>query len=296
MALLAYILPVVIPVFLTTGLGYLWARRGLGFEHAFVTRLIVNVAAPCLVFSSLVHSPLSGHGLLLMSEATLACLLLFALAGLLLLRLARLPLRTYLPSLMFPNIGNMGLPVCLFAFGQEGLALATLYFTVCCLLQFTVGEGIAARRLRLGGVLRVPFLYAALLAVVCKLAPLPPPLWLTNTTGLVGGMTVPLMLMALGVALAGLKVGHLGQAMVIAAARLALGAAGGFLIAWAFGLHGAMRGVLVLESTMPVAVFNYLFAEIHGNSPQKVAGAVVASTLLSLLSLPLMLALVGAGG
>ena len=101
---------------------------------------------------------------------------------------------------------------------------------------------------------------------------------------------VPLMLLSLGHSLASLRVGSLGKAMVFSLARLVGGFAIGWIVASAMGLEGALRGVVVIQSAMPSAVFNYMFAERYNNRPAEVAGVVVVSTLLSVLLLPLFLA------
>lgn len=289
MEIISGIAPVIVPVFLTTAVGYVWARQRHPFDHIFITRLIINIAAPCLVFSAFNQVPVNRDDILIMTAASLCCLILFAVVGAIGLKLAGLSLRIFLPSLIFPNIGNIGLPICLFAFGKEGLALAMVYFTLCSLLQFTLGEAIAAGHWRLGSVLRVPFLYAAGLAALANSLDIPIPAWLSNSTSLLGSLAVPLMLLALGVALAELRVTHLRRAGLIAAARLGLGLAGGLVVAWGFDLHGVARGVLLIQSAMPVAVFNYLFAKIYDSGAEDVAGAVVASTLLSTLALPFTL-------
>ncbi|MCR6628696.1 MAG: AEC family transporter [Magnetospirillum sp.] len=267
--LIAHLAGVVAPVFLVSAVGYAWARLGRPFDQAFVTNVVTLVGAPCLVFATLVKVRLSAGEMAVMGGATAACLLLFAVVGAAALRLARLKQRVYLPSLVFPNIGNMGLPVCLFAFGEHGLGLAMIYFTVCTLLQFCFGPAIAAGRLRLDLVARTPFLYAAVLALGVGGAGVEPPEWLMRTVELVGDVTIPLMLMALGAALAQFRVGGWGRQLVLSAGRLLLGAAGGWVVAVALGLDGAARGVLVIQSAMPVAVFNYLFASLYGEQPEE---------------------------
>lgn len=291
MQVLTVVTPVVAPVMLATAAGYGWKRLGQAFDHAFVTRLITNLGAPCLVFATLSQSRLSMADLGAMALGTVACLAWSVIFGFLGLRFLGQSRRVFLPSLVFANIGNIGLPVCQFAFGQDGLSLAMIYFTISSLLQFTIGEAIAAGQFRIGKALKVPFLHAALLALLFSLSRRTPPDWLTNATGLIGGMTVPLMLMALGVALAELKVGHLKRAGAVALGRMALGLSGAGAVIFLFGFHGASAGVLMAESIMPVAALNYLFARLHNCAPEEVAGSVVASTLLTFLCLPLLVSL-----
>lgn len=283
--------PVVTPVLLTTSLGYFWKKRGQLFDHTFITRLITHLGAPCLVFSTLSHATLGGEDLAMISLGSLLCMIWFAVLGWIGLRVTGQPWRVFLPSLMFPNIGNIGLPICLYAFGKEGLSLAMAYFTVCSVLQFTVGEAIAAGRFRASSLLKVPFLYAAVVALAFNLGSLEPPVWLDNFTTMVGGITVPLMLLALGVALAELKVTQVPRSLMIALGRMALGISGAIIVIWLFGMSGKVAGVMIIQSAMPVAVFNYLFARLYDNSPEDVAGTVVVSTVVSYLSLPLLVSL-----
>ena len=72
-----------------------------------------------------------------MAAASIACIMLPALVSYPLLRVARIPWRVYLPALSFPNAGNLGLPICFFAFGQEGLSLGVMFFAAMAIGQFT---------------------------------------------------------------------------------------------------------------------------------------------------------------
>lgn len=227
-----------------------------------------------------------------MAEATAVCLLATAAISAAVLHLAGLPMRVYLPSLTFPNIGNAGLPVCLFAFGQQGMALAMVFFAVTSVGQFTLGPAIAAGKLDLGKLLRVPLLHAVAAAIAVKAVGWTVPLWMSNTLSLLSGLTIPLMLLSLGVALANLKAANMGRAVAMSALRLGLGAALGFATAAAFGLDGAAKGVVVIESSMPAAVFNYLFARMYDNRPDEVAGVILVSTIMSAVTMPLILAAV----
>ncbi|MGO9487063.1 MAG: AEC family transporter [Rhodomicrobium sp.] len=289
MNLLPTLAAIVAPVFLIALGGYVWARTGQPFDHVLVTRLITIVGAPALVFSTLAGMTLSFDTAARMAAATVLCLLVTAAAAALILRLAGMPLRVYLPSLIFPNVGNAGLPVCLFAFGQKGMALAMVFFTVTSIGQFALGPAIAAGHLNLKQLLKVPLIHAVIAAMAMLALGLTVPLWASNTLNLLAGMTIPLMLLSLGVAMAELRATNLGRAAALSLLRLGLGAACGWAAASAFGLDGTARGVAVIESSMPAAVFNYLFARLYGNEPGEVAGVILVSTLMSVIALPLIL-------
>jgi len=117
------------------------------------------------------------------------------------------------------------------------------------------------------------------------------PEWLYNTVSLIGDLTIPLMLITLGVSLSQLKVRHLGSGAGFAVLRLASGFAVGWGLVTALDIDGPLRGVVLIESTMPVAVFNYLLAKAYNRGAEEVAAMVVISTLLAFLLLPFLLTL-----
>lgn len=290
--ILADILGVIAPVFLIAGVGYGWVRLRRPFEQAFVTEIVTHVGAPCLVFATLSRMAFSLEVLADMALATALASGGFAVVGATVLRAVGLPLRAYLPPLMFPNTGNMGLPLCLFAFGEPGLALAIVYFTVTAVIHFTGGVAIVMGGVELRRLLRLPILHATLLALLFKGFGVGVPEWLHNAASLLGSLAVPLMLMSLGVALGQLQATGIARTATLSALRLGMGAGVGFAVAWLLGLGPEARGVLVIQSAMPVAVFNYLFAQKFDVRPGEVASMVLISTALSFLTLPLLLALV----
>lgn len=287
--MLSQIFAVIAPILLGAMIGYFWARTGRPYDNDFVGRIVLNVGTPCLIISTLAKVHLTHEDLLRMAGVVLSILAITALLGLVAIRLLGGYWRTYLPSVMFPNTGNMGIPLSLFAFGEQGLAFSVAFFCLVSFFQFSVGVAIASGQAVLGSFLRSPIFYATLVAAVLVWFGWPLPTWAANTLGLMGGMAIPLMLLALGYALYGLKVQDAGRGLVYACLRLGLGFAIGVWVAELFALEGAARGVVILQSTMPVAVFNYMIAARYGDDQADVASTVVLSTLLSFLSLPVLL-------
>ncbi|MGH6933850.1 MAG: AEC family transporter [Dongiaceae bacterium] len=286
---LAELAAIVAPTFVGAAIGFIWTRAGRQFHQRFVTALVTSVGTPFLVFSALTKHELDLAILTQMAAATLLAFCGFAAVSILILRLVRLPLHSFLPALMFPNSGNMGLPLCLYAFGEKGLALAIVFFSISATLQFTVGIGLSAGSADPRRLLRMPLTYAVLAALVVMIWRLPVPGWLANTSELLGGITIPLMLIALGVSLAELKVNNLGRSLALSLARIVPGSAIGFAVGWLLGLNDQAIGVLTIQSGMPVAVFNYLFAQMYNRQPVEVAGMVFVSTLLSFAVIPVLL-------
>lgn len=286
------LLPIILPVLVCAGLGFSWARLGKPFNDEFVTSLSTNIAAPCLIFGTLAKLQISPDAFAKMALVAAVSYAVFGLLGWLALKPTGYSVRTYLPSIMFGNIGNMGLPLCLFAFGDVGLSLALAVFTVGAVIMFIVCPWVASGHTSPQKLLKTPLLYSVALAVGFMMLGVTPPKWLSNTTDLIGGMMIPLMLLALGHSLARLKVASLGRSVMLSLLRLVMGLFVGVVLSEIFDLQGAERGVLILQSALPVAVFNYLFAARYNRDPEEVASIVVISTLISLVTLPFLLLLV----
>ncbi len=284
------LLSIIAPLFVCAGLGFAWSRGGGRYDQELVTVLIMNFGAPCLVFSQLIALEVDGALMVRIAGGALAAMLAFGLIGAAVLRAARLPTHTYLGPLVFCNAGNMGLPLCLFAFGSEGLALATCFFAVMAVGHYTAGVWIWSGRLSPGELLRMPLSYAAALAVWVLVSGWPVPGWIQNTTELLGGLTIPLMLLTLGVSLSSMRLGRLRRTLALSLLRLGMGFGVGVgLSAW-LELDGLARKVFIVECSMPVAVFNYIFAQRYGRDAEEVASLVLVSTVLAFALLPFLLA------
>jgi predicted permease len=291
-AVIAAVAAVLLPVFSIAALGVLWHRLGAAFDLQFVTRLIMNVAGPCLVFDSLSRLTLPLREFAAMVGVAIAIVLTTAAAGFVLLKLLKLPLRSYLPALTIGNVGNLGLPLCFFAFGEQGLTLGVAVYVTNSVGQFTLVPLLQARASVGRTLLTTPVIYAAVLGVLVLITGVHPPEWASSTIRLLGDIMIPLMLLALGHTVAGLRARNLRRSFGLGAARLliAFGAAVG--VTMLLGMKGVAQGVLVLQGSMPAAVFNYLFAARYERDAEDVAGIVLVSTLLAALALPFVVSYV----
>ena len=290
--MISKIFAVVAPVFACAAIGFVWARTGRPFDTRMVSALALYLGIPCLAFSTLTELRISPEALAKIAGAYGLALFCFIAAGFAVVALLKLPVHTYLPAFTSANTGNMGLPLCLFAFGPEGLALAIGVFVLSSLVSFVVGWSIYAGRLAADLLYNNPLIYAVAAALFFMLAGIQPPEWLANATRLVGGMAIPLMLISLGVAIAGIRVPSIALNAGVSAIRLAIGFAVGYALSVLLELEGAERGVLIIACSMPVAVHNFLFAQRFDRSPADTAGMILISTVISLATLPLLMLVV----
>lgn len=280
---------VIAPVLVLSVIGYVWSRQKLPFDTPAMTLLVTTLGAPALVLETLLRVNLSLNSLFDMMLAALLTHAAFVVIGWAVLKGTRQSVSAFLPSLAFGNTGNMGIPLCLFAFGDEGLALSIGYFTLNSIFLFTLGSQLASGKASVRDLVRTPIVYAVPLAILLIVTETALPTWIANTLKLLGGVMIPLMLIALGVSLSQLKITSIRRSLGIALLRIVMGFVVGWAVAMLLGLEGAAKGVVVVQSAMPVAMFNYLFAVRYNNRPEEVAGIAVMSTLLSFALLPFIL-------
>jgi predicted permease len=288
--LLQEVLTVVTPVFLIAGIGYWWVRKDQPFDNDTVSSLVMMIGSPCLIYSSLTSNAPALADLTQMALAALSIIAATVVAALIILKITGWKVTTYLSALVHPNGGNMGLPVCLLAFGDEGLALGMAYFFVNSISQYTLGLSVASGHFQPKQLFRQPVIWAVALVLIVLSNDIYMPRWFNATTSILGGLTIPAMLLMLGTSLARLNISSIKETLTVSVLRILLGLGLGVAAIKLFDLSGMLAGVVLLQATMPSAVFNYVFAERFNREPDKVAAVILQSTLISVISLPLLVA------
>lgn len=292
--MLSELFAILAPIIICTGVGFLWGKSGTEFPTDFISRIVMNIGTPCLIVGVMAKVQVDVSMMGDVAIATALIMTTMGLIGWLWLRVLKLSIATYLPQLIFPNNGNMGLPLCLFAFGQTGLALALGSFMVMLVGTFTVGlllvsEGEGGLRNRFTEMAKQPVIYAMLIAVYLLITGISLPRWISNTVDLLGAIALPLMIIALGVSLATLKIRFWQRSLMFSIARVFGGLLVGYTVCWLMGLTGVSRSVVLLQAAMPIAVFNYLLALRYNRRPEEVAAMVLVSTLMAFAGLPFLL-------
>ena len=279
---------ILLPVFILTAIGYSWAKLDLPLDRESVTRLVMNVATPCLIVDSVskLGLPLGEFLTMLLSAAVM--LVGAASGGALILRLSGLSQRSFLPSLTFGNAGNIGLPLSYFAFGDDGLGLSSGVFLTAVVVQFTLAPALQDRRPALKTLVTTPVVYGSALGITLLASGARLPGWLDTSIGLLADIAIPLSLLMLGFALAEFRVQRVPMAIGLGVGRIVLGFMVALGVAELLGLTGVARSVLVLQGGMPSAIVCYLFAARYDRDAQDVAGIVLVSTCAAGLLLPLL--------
>jgi predicted permease len=282
------ILAIILPVFSIVLVGYLYAQRYQP-DMSVANRLNLEVFTPALILSVLAAE---GFDLLAYTGLALAAAGVVLGAGLLAWPVARLmgwPLRTFLPPMMFNNSGNMGLPLAVFAFGEQALPAAMILFLVENTLHFTVGNAMLTRQFNPLSLIRMPMLLATLIGIVLSLANIVLPDVLYQTIDLIGQIAIPLMLFSLGVRMLAIDFSDWRIGMVGAIVCPLSGILIALPIAWLIGIEGTLLAQLLLFSVLPPAVLNFMLAEHYNIDRQRVAAIVLVGNLASVLVIPVTL-------
>ena len=306
MTLLQAFSEVLLPIVIITGLGYL-LERAFPLDPRTLNRVSLYVLSPCLLFVTLLRTEITGGEAVRLSLLMVLVVIVMSVVAYGVARAMRLDAAQrsgFMLASTFMNSGNYGLPATRFAFGEIGFQYAVVGYLTQAFLSQTFAVYVASmsggdRRAALTQVLRMPMIYAAIFAVGLRLLGVP----LDERNGvvavgvfrgvrLVADATLPFLLLILGMQLRRrTPVGALAPVSTATALRLLASVPIAFAIAYLLGLDGLPLQVGVLQAAMPTAVNTTILALEFDTWPQFVSNVVVATTLGSLVTLTLLIAI-----
>ncbi|WP_299984942.1 AEC family transporter [uncultured Ruegeria sp.] len=284
------VLNVVLPVLICAGIGYCLALIRAPFDNKVIGGIVSRVGYPTLIISHLSTTKIAVDTFLDVMTAAALAIAGFGLLGFVTLKLLRLPVRAFLTPLMHGNVGNIGLPITLLALGDAGMAYTMGFVVVVLISIFTIGMWIPAGEFSPKKLATSPIIYAVALSLVLMATGYSLPQPIAKSFDILGGLSIPLMLLTLGHTLATLRIKSLGRAILLTALHLAMAVVIAGALVWIFGFTGAERGAVILCCLMPSSVATYLFIDQH--MPEygpDVAGFILVSTLTTILVLPVAL-------
>ncbi len=281
---------VLFPVFFVVGVGYYIGKKNPKINTDFITDFSAKIGAPAIAFYAITTTGISFDIFLSYFWYSLLAIIGFSIVGIIFLYFLKKDLIRELPPFILTNTGNMGLPICLFAYGSQGLGVAATISSLVILFHFTLGVFLADKKFNFEVIIKSPSFYAIIVSVFFLYFKIDPPNFIVNTTMLITYATIFLILMSLGIALTRLKIFSFSTALFSYIARIVIGPIIGFTIIKYFNLSGFAAGVLLIQSAMPSAVLTYLVGSIY--SPKKIvdsiASMIVVSTLLSFITIPII--------
>jgi len=278
---------VLFPVFLTIGIGYWYGKKNPKFDTQFITKFAGNVGLPSIIFYSLTISNVDIYLFIRFSYYILLYVFIFSIIGIFVIYILKKDVFRLLPPLILPNTGNMGMPLCLFAYGTTGLAISTAITSIILVLHFSLGILLASRKFSIKPLITCTPIYALIFSLFFVFYEIPAPKFLENATFLIGYSTIFLVLVSLGVALSRIKFFSLRETIVYSLIRVIIGPIVGFGFVKFFNLSGIEAGVMFIQASMPSAILTYLVSQIY--SPKKItetiASVVALSTFMSFFTL-----------
>lgn len=282
-----------LPILLIATAGYILGKF-LTVDSRTIGRIVFYVFSPLLVFNLMVTSQLNLKQALTTVEYTIAVIFIMGIIAFIfgkIFRLKRTHLLAVILTISFGNTGNYGLPLVKFAFGNEALAVASIYYVTNTILFNTAGVIIASLghtdlKSAVLGIFKLPIVYGVLLALLVKATGFQIPIPLSRTIEIAASGAVPLMIILLGLELTKIEWSHSFRALGVGVlTKLILGPIAGLLLASLFGLGGHAHQGSVIEASMPAAVATTVIATEYKLEPSLVTAIVFLGTILSPLTL-----------
>ena len=281
---------VLFPVFFIIGVGYFIGKKKPNLDTTFITDYSSNFGAPALFIFAITSSGVTYSIFAEYFLYSLIAIICFSIIGIIFLILMKKDYVRELPPFILPNTGNMGIPICLFAYGTLGMGVAAAISSVVVLLHFTLNIFLASKKFDISLILKSPTSYAVLVAVIFLYFELDMPKVVLNTVMLLGYTMIVLVLMSLGISLTQLKVFSFKNALISSVGRVIIGPLVGFALIKIFNLSGFAAGALLIQSSMPSAILTYLIADMYSpkETVDNISSMIVVSTLMSLITVPIV--------
>jgi predicted permease len=277
----------VVPVFLLITIGFLFAEWKK-ISLASLTEIMIYLAAPCLVFTSLIARPIFASDIAVIFAGAVGILSGVGLLTWLYSTLFHCRSPGFIVPVLFMNAGNMGIPLSHFAFGEPGLQRASLFFVIMSAFHYSLGVYILSGRGGWKEIFRLPLIYATLLGLSFNLGEIKVPAPIFQGLSLLGYSTIPLMLLSLGYRLHEIRSLRWGHALGGALIRIVGGLAAAYATVSLLGIEGINRQMILLYGGLPSAVVNFVLTEKYSQDPELAASIIFLTTLFSLASVPLL--------
>jgi len=290
-----------LPILLISGSGFLIGKF-FHIDPRSLGKIIFYVLYPVMVLDILTRSQLTVFDILRTSGFAISNILIsgfLTLLGGYFLKLDRPVLMAVLLTSVFANSGNYGLPLISFAFGQDALAYASIYYITFALLVNTLGILIASMgRLKFKdailGMLKLPTIYAIIIALIIIRTGWIMPSPVERTVKLLSAGAIPCMLILLGLELERAQWHKNTKAITFSVfMRLVIGPIIGFGVSILFGLKGPSRQAGITDTALPTAVITTILATEYDLEPSLVTAIVFITTILSPLTLTPVLFFLG---
>lgn len=298
--MLGIFVDILVPVFLVVSAGFLLART-VGVKPHGLATLAYWVLGPVFIFDILSGADLeAGEVARIVAATVISVAVVGVLAGVAgrLVGSSRSVTSATVLSSIHGNVGNFGLAIVAFALGEGALPIAGIVMVTINTLGILTGVGLASSREHnlaraAWRALTTPLALAVVPALAVNVSNIDLPLWFDRPVSLIAAAMIPVMLLTLGVQLAGMeKVLPPAKAALPIGLKLVVNPLAASAAVAILGLSGAPADVVVLQAAMPAAVFTSLIALEHDLEPDYVTAVLLSGTLVSAFTIPVVIALI----
>lgn len=282
------------PLFIIVAIGYFYGAR-VRPEMRITNQLIMDIFTPALIFHVMIQEDFYPSQYFMLMLAGVILMLSSGILAFLLSRVAGFSWRSFVPPAMFSNWANLGLPLYVFALGEQALGGGVMLVVVGNILCFTIGTYIYSGQLKGLDVLRTPIIVAVILGALLNGFNISLPDALDRPIEMLGQVAIPLMLFSLGVRLTRVTWSDSRVGIAMAAFCPIVGVGAAVILCAVLPLNPLQQNILILFGVLPPAVVNFILAEQYDREPETVASIVLIGNLASLITLPLALMFVFSG-
>ncbi|RZV16357.1 AEC family transporter [Aliarcobacter butzleri] len=281
------------PIVILIIIGYYWKKKELPFDKDMISSLIMNLGTPALLIASINNKDLTSENIITISIYGTIIIAICTILTIAYLKFENKPIRPFLQSFIFPNTGGLGIPIVYVLLGQTAFVYAITFSVLINIYHFTIGLWLSNSSLNLKKALQTPVLYALVLALAFKGTNTQVPFIIEDVCKMLGGIVIPLLLIAFGSSLVGIKIGQNIKAVRMGVVRVILG----FLVVYTIFYFGNFEPVLIytllIQYSMPIATTSYLFALRFNGPSDEIAVMTASSTIAILFLLPIIIYVIG---
>ena len=280
------------PIVILIAIGFYWKKKELPFDKDMISSLLMNLGTPALLIASINNKDLTVDNMLTILIYGTSLIIVCTVLTTVYLKIEGKEVRPFLQSFIFPNTGGLGIPIVYVLLGETAFVYAITFSILINIYHFTIGLWLANNSLNIKKALQTPVLYALVAALLFKGTNTEVPSVLEDVCKMLGGIVIPLMLIAFGSSLVGIKIGENLKAIRMGIARVIIG----FLVVYIAYIFGDFEHIIIatllIQYSMPVATTSYLFAYKFNGPDKEVAVMTASSTVTILFLLPVIIYLV----
>lgn len=280
------------PIVILIVIGFYWKKKELPFDKDMISSLLMNLGTPALLIASINNKDLTVDNMLTILIYGTSLIIVCTILTTVYLKIEGKEVRPFLQSFIFPNTGGLGIPIVYVLLGETAFVYAITFSTLINIYHFTIGLWLANNSLNIKKALQTPVLYALVAALLFKGTNTEVPSVIEDVCKMLGGIVIPLMLIAFGSSLVGIKIGENLKAIRMGIARVIIG----FLVVYIAYIFGDFEHIIIatllIQYSMPVATTSYLFAFRFNGPDKEVAVMTASSTVAILFLLPVIIYLI----